>query len=469
MLRHLARIRYRLLLINVIVAAVPIVGIVFARMHEQQLLAALESDMDHQAQLVRTLQPRGAQLDVIARDTRTRIRILDAGGAVIADSHNGPTESTPVATRPEIRRALAGHYGAATRLWGGSPPRGRYESRDFSEFDRSTMDTVYLFVAVPIRAANGAVTGAVYVTRSTRDVKLQLYTLRAWMFRVLLATIGITALITLLLATTIARPLGRLTRRAQRIATRGPSAPEPADERLARRRDEIGQLARAVGAMTDELERRARDARSLAADISHEFKTPLAGIRGAAELLRDGAADEPVARDRFLAMIEDDTQRLDRLVSRLLELARVEDDRGTQLPVDLDALAAEAASRPWPVRVEYACATTASTAPGRAAALGSAIDNLLANAVQHADPDTTVCVTVESRGPALRVTVSNRGPALSPAARARVWDRFYSTRAAAGGSGLGLAIVRSVALAHGGACGVACADGVTSFWFEVQR
>ena len=328
--RHLARIRYRLLLINVIVAAVPIVGIVFARMHESQLLAALEADMIHQAQLVRTLQPRGAPLDVIARDTRTRIRVLDPRGVVIADSHNGPPEATPVATRPEIVRALAGHYGAATRLWGGTGPRGPrgpVASRELDlelDYDRSSMDLVYLFVAVPIvDPATHHVTGAVYITRSTRDVKLQLIHLRQWMFRVLLSTIGITAPITLLLATTIARPLGRLTRRAQRIAARGPSAPEPADERLAARRDEIGQLARAVGAMTDELERRARDARSLAADISHEFKTPLAGIRGAAELLRDGAADEPVARDRFLAMIEDDTLRLDRLVSRTLPPALI--------------------------------------------------------------------------------------------------------------------------------------------------
>src|SRR6185295_1081676 len=110
------------------------------------------------------------------------------------------------------------------------------------------------------------------------------------------------------------------------------------------RRDEIGQLARAVEGMTDELERRAHDARTLAADLGHEFKTPLTGIRGAAELLREGAADDPEARDRFLAMILADAARLDRLVSRLMELARVEDDRGTVLPVDLAALAGACAS-----------------------------------------------------------------------------------------------------------------------------
>jgi len=475
--RHLARIRYRLLLINVIVAAVPVFGIAFAEMHERQLLAALERDMIHQAELVRAIVRTGerelrsveAALVIAARDTRTRIRILDTHGAVVADSHRGgPPEGaerpvpylvrgespshaaeipTPVevADRSEIRTALAGRYGSATRLW-------------------DNQDRVYLFAALPV-LENDTVTGVVYVTKSTHDVKLQLYRLRTWLVRLLGASLGITALITLLLATTIARPLGKLTRRAQRIAARQPVEPE---HRLMRRSDEIGQLARAVDAMTDELERRARDARSLAADISHEFKTPLTGIRGAAELLRDGAAEDPEARDRFLAMIVDDTARLDRLVSRLLELARVEDDRGAALPVDLGELARTCAARPWPVPVIVVCEGNGVIA-GRATALASAIENLIANATQHADPGTEVQVVVERRATGtIRVIVANHGPALSPTARTKVWDRFYSTRHADGGSGLGLSIVRSVAVAHGGAIGVDCADGITAFWFDVR-
>src|SRR5688500_10567132 len=95
--RHLARIRYRLLLINVIVAAVPVFGIAFAEMHERQLLAALERDMIHQAELVRAIvrtsdhDPRSLEPALVsaARDTRTRIRILDDRGALVADSHRG--------------------------------------------------------------------------------------------------------------------------------------------------------------------------------------------------------------------------------------------------------------------------------------------------------------------------------------------------------------------------------------------
>ena len=471
--RWLARIRVRLLLINIVVVAVPLVGISFANMHERQLLAALERDMLHQAEIVRavmtispTAPPGDATLALAARDTRARIRLLDAQGVVVADSHrDGPPEgaerpaphllreATParppsipkpleLASRPEIRRALAGRYGAATRLW-------------------EHADRVFLFVALP--TPNG---GVVYVTRSTRDVKLQLYELRAWLVKILIGALGLTALVTLVLATTIARPLGRLTRRAQRIAAREP-VDDDAD--LTGRRDEIGQLARAVAAMTDELERRARDARTLAADLSHEFKTPLTGIRGAAELLRDGGADDdPEARARFLAMILADAARLDRLVSRLLELARVDDDRGTVLPVDLGALARATAARPWPVPVAVTVDPAAlELVPGRGPALAVAIENLVANATQHALPATTVEIAITRRPAALRIAVANRGPALSDAARARVWDRFYSTRVADGGSGLGLAIVRSVALAHHGAHGVACAGGVTTFWFEL--
>jgi two-component system sensor histidine kinase ChvG len=318
-----------------------------------------------------------------------------------------------------------------------------------------------LFCALPI-VRHSTVIGVIYITKSTHDVKLQLFRLRSWLFRLLLATVALTALVTLVLATTIARPLGRLTRRAQRIAARQPAE----TDRLGDRADEIGQLARAVAAMTDELERRARDARTLAADISHEFKTPLTGIRGAAELLADGASDDPQARDRFLAMILEDAARLDRLVSRLLDLARVEDDRTVELPVDLAALAHATAARSWPVPVEVTV-TGEPIVSGRSAALGSAIDNLVANATQFAAPATTVAIAIVHASNTVRLTVANQGPALSPTARARVWDRFYSTRVATGGSGLGLSIVRSVALSHGGSVGVDSANGVTHFWIEL--
>ena len=138
------RIVYRLLIVNALVVAVPVIGMAFARMHERQLLARLEADMVDQGELVRAMvvhDPAGrgladhaAMLTDAARHTRTRIRLLDAAGAVIADSHAaGPPEGAErtvsaltgydrphrvrapdplvVTDRREVRAALAGRYG----------------------------------------------------------------------------------------------------------------------------------------------------------------------------------------------------------------------------------------------------------------------------------------------------------------------------------------------------------------------
>src|SRR5205823_13743979 len=91
-------------------------------------------------------------------------------------------------------------------------------------------------------------------------------------------------------------------------------------------KNEIEQLARASDAIATRLDARARYVGELDANISHGFKSPLTGIRGAAELLQEGAADDPAARARVLENILADANRLDRLVTRLLELARFESD-----------------------------------------------------------------------------------------------------------------------------------------------
>jgi two-component system sensor histidine kinase ChvG len=478
---HLARIRYRLLLVNVIVVAVPLAGVAFARMHERQMLAALERDMIHQGELVRAmvgadadglrLEERAPALAAAARHTRTRIRLLDAEGRVVADSHasgppegaepavprltggSGPThapevpEAVDVSSRREVQAALAGRYGSATRLWG-------------------KQERVYLFAALPI-VKGTRVEGVVYVTRSTQAVKLQLFRLRSWLFDVLAVALALTTILSLFLAATIARPLGKLTRAAERMAA------GDRDVRLALdRADEIGQLSRALERMAAELDRRARDQRALAADISHELKTPLTGIRGAAELLRDGAADDAAARARFLTMILDDAARLDRLVVRMLELSRLESDDSETEDVDVAAVARVALTR-LSERTGIATRIDDGDVPRlrvRPAALDAALDNLLANAAQHATPGTAVTVRVTESAHRVRIAVHNDGTPMSPAVQARVWDRFFTTRAADGGSGLGLAIVRAVATAHGGAVGVdsAAASG-TTFWIELPE
>ena len=296
----------------------------------------------------------------------------------------------------------------------------------------------------------------------------QLVALRHRLFHVLLIAVAITATLSLFLAATIARPLAALTRAAERIAAGNRLV--PVGRLTLARRDEIGQLSRAVDRMAAELDRRAREQRDLAADISHELKTPLAAIRGAGELLRDGAAADPDARDRFLAMILADADRLDRLVSRLHELARLEAEVSAPVALDLVAVARDAIGRAARAGGPSIVLDAPARAPvrGRADALATALENLIVNACQHAAAGTAVTVTVDARAARTRVGVHNHGAPISPAVQAHLWRRFFTTRGGRGGSGLGLAIVRAVVSGHGGTTGVTSdATAGTTFWLEL--
>jgi two-component system sensor histidine kinase ChvG len=462
-----ARIRYRLLLINLLIVSVPLVGIGFARFYEREMLRLLEEDMVHQAVLMREvvlgdedgrpLESFAALLTSVARDTRTRVRLLDETGVIRADSHAaGPPEGsvegdalarsgiagTPppkdrppgepkdVAARTEVQQALAGSYGAATRVW---------------QFEGG--ERVYLFVAMPIAGATGAVRGVVYVTRSTMPVVAAMHRLRTTLWRILWGAFAITAILTLFLAATIARPLGRLTRVAQRIA--GGARVEPMGEE---RRDEIGHLARAVDTMAGRLDARAHDVAELAANLSHEFKSPLTSIRGAAELLAEGAADDPDARRLFLDNIQADAGRLDRLVTRLLELSRAEADTTPVEDVALRELVTstiQACRGPAEIDLDYDARVECIR--GRRALLASMVRNLVDNAQRHATPGSRVTIRVDEGGDAtVRIAVHNDGEPISEANLGRVWDRFFTTCGDSGGTGLGLPIVASIARAHGG-------------------
>jgi two-component system sensor histidine kinase ChvG len=424
----------------------------------------------------------------IAAQTRARIRVLDGAGRVLADSHvDGPPEgrSEPapgypgqrlaqpappprpddppppdVSKRPEVWKALSGRYGSYTRVW--RFPGG---------------ERVFLFSALPI--GEGKSVGVIYMTRSTLPVLAALYRLRSSLFRVLVAALFATAVLSLFLAATIARPLSRLARIARRIA-----AGDRRQSLALGRHDEIGHLARAFDVMARRLDDRARTAAQMAADISHEFKSPLTSIRGAAELLLEGAAEDPRARERFLGNILEDAGRLDRLVSRLLELSRLEADEAPFEELALEPFLADVvATAALPsVPVAAALHSRRRTLWGRAGQLGSALRNLIENARQHAAPDTAVTVTVaytdtgrrfsvhnhgEPTGDSLRFSVHNFGEAISEANLARIWDRFFTTRASSGGSGLGLPIVRAAVAAHGGTASVT-SDPVEGTIFTVE-
>ncbi len=478
--RVLGRIGVRLLVVNLVVLLVPVAGLEFARIYETQLLGALERDMRNQSAVVRaTVEQRiesgdedvldaAAPLESVlkraARTTRTRVRLLDVDGAVIADSHrDGPPEGAEQEP-PSMLPSPIDRSGSATRARAEGPRwpdiSAREEVRGALAGDLTTKTrfrerapAVLLFVAEPIRS-KGEVRGAVYVTRSTQPVLLELYRIRSGLIRVLAVALLVTGGATLLLAWSISRPLSRLSKAARRVA-----AGELAVEVPALGSGEVRELADSFRAMKARLLERLRFSSDFAADVAHELKSPLTSIRGAAELLHEGAWEDADARERFLGNITLDVARLDGLVSRLLLLGRIEASELPIAPVDLLAVVRRVAERvaDEAALVEVRCATEPPLVPGREADLEIAIANLIENAQRYSPDGEKVTVDVQATDAGgARIEIVDRGPGIPEGNLEKVWGRFFTTDADHGGTGLGLAIVKSVVEAHGGS--VACSS-----------
>jgi len=482
--RWLASISARLLLVNAFLVVVPIAGISFARTYERELLRGEEEGMVTAATAVAAAglgDARSPALAACARAAaerlRAQVRVLDGAGNVLLDT--GPErvelrtqgrrlvssldprsvrrvavqESLPAeggfASRPEVAKALRGASGRYTRRL-------------------QNVRGVQLFVAEPVRAdAAPSVRGVVYVARTTYPVLVSLYYVRNALIKIALVSLGVAVVVALFLGFTIARPLRRLTEAAGRIA-----AGERGVALNLRGRDEVAELARDFDAMARALDARLAYISELAANVSHEFKTPIASMRGAAELLRDGAADDPVARERFLGNILADAERLARLVTRLLELSRVESVPEAREVVDYRALCAEVVGRYRDDGRAVALLWSAAHEPARCAPeqVKAALACLVDNALRFSPAGSEVTVRVEGDVHAFHTRVVDHGAGVSAANLARVWDRFFTTARAAGGTGLGLSIVRAVVEAHGGTVGVESKPGEgASFWFTLPR
>jgi signal transduction histidine kinase len=272
------------------------------------------------------------------------------------------------------------------------------------------------------------------------------------------AAIGLAVAIGLGLALsgTLTRRLKRLQRAALRITAEGPEAPSPAD----RGRDEVGDLARALGRMQEELRRQETARRSFVATASHELRTPLTMLQGTMELLdedlRDGG-DLSDAQDQ-VSSARGELRRLSVLASELLDLSRL--DAAVQLrsePVELGeiarAVAAEfdlrASERDAELEVDSHGPCWARADP---AACARVVRILIDNALRYAPRGQPIEVSAAHVGPRVAVRVSDRGPGVPSDEREHVFERFHRGKAtsAESGFGLGLAIGRELAERMGG-------------------
>ncbi|WP_299341601.1 two-component system sensor histidine kinase CreC [uncultured Pseudoxanthomonas sp.] len=365
-----------------------------------------------------------------------RVTVTDARGTVVFDSQ-GRDVGRDNSRWNDVYRTLRGEYGArsSAEVPGDKTNTVMHVAAPiFDPADRSTLIGV-LTLSQPNRSIEP------FIVASQRSILLR----GAWL-------IGISALIGVLMTWWLMRGIGSLNRYAQAVSA-GEPVPPPRP-----RTDEIGDLGRALETMRRKLQGKAY-VEQYVQSLTHEMKSPLAAIRGAAELLQEPLPEAD--RQRFARNIQTQEQRLTETIDKLLALAEVEQHGWLQRRerIDTATLADDvvqgvgAKLTPQGVDVVRVPQAGAWAVEGDAFLLRRALGNLLDNAIAFSPPGGTVELVVDAVDGLVRFIVRDQGPGVPDYARERVFERFYSLPRPEGGqrsSGLGLPFVREVMRLHGG-------------------
>ena len=496
----------RIVAVNVLPLALLAVGFLYLGKFEAGLIGQQIESLHVQGEIFAAALGEGAVLDSadegevllpelsrqmmrrLVEPTRTRARLFDTHSRLIADSRllRGPGDPVLVAelNPPPPKGLLSWLADAVYDGFAALSPSHKlpiYQEGETAEYYHEALSALWgeggsavrsdplagglvISVAVPLRR-HKQVLGAVMLSTSDREIRDELRRVRIELLRIFGVTLLGTVLVSLYLASTIARPIRRLaaSAAAQRARGRGSRLELP---EIAGRNDEIGELAGALREMTDALFQRMSAIESFAADVAHEIKNPLSSLRSAVETV--GRIDDPVKQRRLIAVIQDDVERLDRLItdisdaSRLdAELSRLElsaTDIGAMLRALVDmheTTRAENSPRLLlDLPADHPGRHRPLTVQGVESRLSQVFLNLIANAVSFSPPGGTIHIRAKADGRAVLVTVEDQGPGIPEDKLTAIFDRFYTERPAGEKfgthSGLGLSISRQIVEAHRG-------------------
>jgi two-component system sensor histidine kinase CreC len=415
------------------------------RWRDQGTLAEPAIDTEGLEPLFRDLYARELDAEIFGfRKTRIELRmtVVDVQGRVVFDSLGRATGSDHSQWR-DIKLALEGRYGARTT------PDVQAEPK-----------TAVMYVAAPLRR-EGAIVGAVSVGKPAQSFGQFVEAARRKTMVIGATSVLAVALLVAILSVWLVRPFGLIADYVRYVrAQRSFSLP-----RLGRRA--LGTLGAAYGEMRDALV-----GRNYVADyvqtLTHELKSPLSAIRGAAELLHEREMPAP-DRERFVANIERETARIQALVDRMMELAALESRRALERtePVALGPLleervaSAHAAGAPRAIAVTLTLQAEAWV-EGDPLLLQRAVGNLLDNALDFSPAGGRIEVGLALRGRAAEISVRDHGPGLPDYADDKVFEKFYSLARPGTqrkSTGLGLPFVREIAALHHGRVSLRNAEG----------
>ncbi|MBH0237766.1 stimulus-sensing domain-containing protein [Methylobrevis albus] len=415
--------------------------------------------------------------------TRTRARIYDRDGALLLDSRffysRGQVLRFDLPPPGSGDPGLIGQWWADLKFWFRRGDLSIYEERassdgkGYPEVARALSGApasvvrvndqgeLIVSVAVPVQRSR-TVVGSLLLSTQGGDIDSIVEAERMAIFRVFLVAAGVTGVLSILLAGTIAAPLRRLAAAADKVRRSGRTRHEIPE--FADRQDEVGHLARSFRDMTAALFTRMDAIESFAADVAHELKNPLTSLRSAVETLPIAKTES--SRQRLLEIIQHDVRRLDRLITDISDASRLDAElaRGRAEPIDMGQLLAgvielaNATSRAGAAKVDLAIAPGTDRSRlgilGHDSRLGQVINNLIDNARSFSPPGGRVTISLARRDDFIEIVVDDEGPGIRPDVVDRIFERFYTDRPDGEGfgnnSGLGLSISRQIVEAHHG-------------------
>jgi signal transduction histidine kinase len=384
-----------------------------------------------------------AYLSLVDRDVRARVQVVDREARPIAATLQAPATGGP--DDPGISAAFAG----ATVVTEGNP-------------SAAVADAIE--VTVPIRSPDGLTIGALRASTSLQDVRGTSVSLTTTALLGALAASALAAVVGLLLATSVAQPVQRVSQAAVDLARGRPTEPLPEPRGGT---EEVSTLVNTFNSLSTQLRQEQAARREFAFDVSHELHSLTSAMQTATAALRASVArGDEAAAERLVAGLGGHTRRLSRLADDLLELARWEGGRLTIDPVEMDlgelvgSLVDEWSPEAGRRETTLERRLPAGELPmrGDPIRLAQALGNLLENALKYtgAGGRVEVEVTTEQagRGRFYRVAVADSGPGVPPELLPHIFERHVRAQTRGGGAadgmGLGLPIAREIVLAHGG-------------------
>ncbi|HYL49420.1 MAG TPA: stimulus-sensing domain-containing protein [Stellaceae bacterium] len=502
---HLSPLTRRILAVNVLALALLGIGVLYLGEYQDSLVTANIESLKTQAEIFAAALGEGAvdqqravfKLDPqLAREmmrrlvepTKTRARLFDEHGKLIADTNilEGPGGMVQVSQLPApdasfFERLADMIYGTVIGAfpWQQGFPRYVEPTTDnadsYPDAERALAGDVahsvrtrgnaglILTVAVPVQHYR-KVLGAVLLSMGSRDIENAIRSMRIEFVKVFAFALGVSVLLSIYLAGTIARPIRRLAAAAESVRRR--PAREAAIPDLTARHDEIGDLSGALREMTAALWQRVGAIERFAADVAHEIKNPLTSLKSAIETA--SRLNDREKERKLLALVLEDVTRLDRLISDISDASRLDADlaRDDFVPVPLGKLLAtlvqvnEAAAKEDSPRLLLSLPGEPGTpagdlpVPGIEGRLVQVFRNLIANAVSFSPPGSAIRIAARRDGHDVVVTVDDQGPGIPEGKFAAIFERFYSERPRGEKfgthSGLGLSISKQIVDNHRG-------------------